>query len=239
MLYPVRQSDIMPKVSAPVQQFYANRGDHVLEGQLLAVLENRDLKATAAANQGQLAQAQANLRNTAGATVPEEVVKAQADVQASQQQTDAARKLLNSRRELFEQGALARRLVDEAQVAYANAEAQLETNREHLRALQSVGKQEQIQAAQAQVEAARGQPADRRVAGRLHRNPQPHRGRGGRTPAVRGRYGQHRPAAVRHHEHRPDCGARQRAGGAVVPAAGGRSGHSSARRKAASSFPAR
>lgn len=156
VLYPGRQSDIMPKVSAPVQQFYADRGDHVLEGQLLAVLENRDLKATAVANQGQLAQAQANLRNTAGATVPEQVVKAQADAKASQEETDAALKLLNGRRALFEQGALARRLVDEAQVAYTNAAAQLETNREHLRALQSVGKQAQVQAAQGQVETARG-----------------------------------------------------------------------------------
>ncbi len=156
VLYPLHQSDIMPKVSAPVRQFYANRGDHVQEGQLLAVLENRDLKATAVANQGQLAQAQANLRNTAGATVPEQVVKAQADVKASQQEVDADLKVLNSRRELFEQGALARRLVEESQVAYTNAVAQLETNREHLRALQTVGKQAQIQAAQGQVETARG-----------------------------------------------------------------------------------
>jgi HlyD family secretion protein len=156
VLYPLHQSDIMSKISAPVQQFYADRGDHVRAGQLLAALENRDLKATAAANQGQLAQAQSNLRNTEGAAVPEQVVRAQADVKSAQQDTDAALKLLNSRRRLFEQGALARRLVDEAQVAYINAAARLETNREHLRAFESVGRQEQIRAAQAQVETARG-----------------------------------------------------------------------------------
>ncbi len=156
VLYPLHQADIMPKISAPVQQFYANRGDHVQEGQLLALLENRDLKAAAAANQGQLAQAESNLRTTTGATVPEEVTKAQSDVDSAQQQADAALKLLNSRRELFEQGALARRLVDESQVAYASAAAQLTTAREHLRALQAVGKQGMIQSAQAQVETARG-----------------------------------------------------------------------------------
>jgi HlyD family secretion protein len=156
VLYPLQQRDLMPKIPAPVQQFYANRGDHVRKGQLLAVLENRDLKAAAAAGQGQLAQAESNLRNTAGATVPEEVTKAQADVKAAQQQADAALKLLNSRRGLFEQGALARRQVDEAQVAYTNAETQLETAREHLRTLQTVGKHEMVQTAQAQVATARG-----------------------------------------------------------------------------------
>lgn len=157
VLFPLRQHDLMPKIAAPVRTYYANRGDHVREGQLLAALENRDLLATVAANQGQLAQAEANLRTIAGATVPESVVKAQADVQSAQQQMDAALALLNSRQDLFQQGALAGRLVDEARVQYANAKAQLQTAQEHLRALQSVGKQEQIKQAQAQVEAARGQ----------------------------------------------------------------------------------
>ncbi len=156
VLYPLHQADIMPKISAPVQQFYANRGDHVQEGQLLAMLENRDLKAATVANQGQLAQAESNLRTTTGATVPGEVTKAQADLESAQQQADVALRLLNSRRQLFEQGALARRLVDESQVAYAAAAAQLTTAREHLRALQAVGKQGMIQSAQAQVETARG-----------------------------------------------------------------------------------
>jgi RND family efflux transporter MFP subunit len=84
------------------------------------------------------------------------VIKAQTDVQSAQQTADAAQKLLANRQKLLEQGALARKLVDDAQVAYAQARAQLESAQEHLRALQSVGKDEQIKGAQAQVEAARG-----------------------------------------------------------------------------------
>ncbi len=56
------QASVMPKIAAPVQKFFVNRGDHVKQGQLLAVLENRDLVAAEAANKGQLDQAQANLR---------------------------------------------------------------------------------------------------------------------------------------------------------------------------------
>lgn len=155
VLYPLDQASIMPKISAPVQKFLVNRGDHVRANQLLAVLENRDLTAAVAESKGQLSQAESNLRSTTAATVPDETIKAETDVQSGQQALDAAQKLLESRQKLFEQGALARKLVDDAQVAYAQAKGQLEAAKEHLRTLQSVGKQEQVKAAQAQVEAAR------------------------------------------------------------------------------------
>src|SRR5690349_3377215 len=48
VLYAHDQTQVTPKIQAPVQKFYVNRGDHVKEGQLLAVLENRDLVAAAA-----------------------------------------------------------------------------------------------------------------------------------------------------------------------------------------------
>jgi HlyD family secretion protein len=84
------------------------------------------------------------------------VTKAKADVEAAKQAVDAARKLLENRQKLYDQGALARKLVDDAQVAYAQAESQYETAQSHLIALQSVGKQEQIKGAAAQAEAAKG-----------------------------------------------------------------------------------
>jgi HlyD family secretion protein len=149
-------SNVMPKISAPVRKFYVNRGDHVTQGQLVAELENGDLRAAAAESTGQLAQAEANYRTTAGAAVPEEVSKAQADVQAAKQAADAAQKLLDNREKLLREGALARKLVDDAQVAYVQAKSTYETAQSHLKALQSVGKQEQIKGAEAQVEAAKG-----------------------------------------------------------------------------------
>jgi len=155
VLYPQNQASIVPKISAPVQKFFVNRGDHVKAGQVVATLENRDLAAAVAESRGQLAQAEANLRSTSSATVPEEVVKAQTDVQSAQQATDAARILLDNREKLFQQGALAHKLVDDAQLAYAQAKSQLEAAQEHLRALQSVGTEEQVKTAQAQVETAR------------------------------------------------------------------------------------
>jgi HlyD family secretion protein len=156
-LFPQNQWNVMPKITAPVQRFLVNRGDHVKEGQLLAVLENRDLLATAAANRGQVAQAQANLQATEKVTIPESVVKARTDVQSAQAGADAAKKVLESRQKLFEEGALARKLVDDAAVAAAQAAAQLATAQEHLRTLESAGTQTQIDSARAQVDAAQGQ----------------------------------------------------------------------------------
>src|ERR1700726_3986984 len=39
VLFPIAQSAIVPKISAPVKSFLVNRGSHVRKGQLLAVLE--------------------------------------------------------------------------------------------------------------------------------------------------------------------------------------------------------
>jgi len=122
---------------------------------LLATLENRDLAAAAAESKGQYEQAEANYRATTAATVPEEVVKAQTDVQANKEAMDAAQKVYESRQELLAEGALARKLVQDAQVAYVQARSQYEAAKQHLEALQSAGKQEQIKTAEAQVATAK------------------------------------------------------------------------------------
>ena len=157
ILYPHDQANIVPKISAPVRRFLVQRGDHVKQGQLLAELENRDLAAAATATKGQFAQAESNYRSTSGAAVPEQLTKAQTDVDSGRQSLDAAKTLLDNREQLFKQGALARKQVDEAQVAYAQARAQFETADQHLKALQTVAKDEQLKSAAGQLESAKGQ----------------------------------------------------------------------------------
>jgi multidrug efflux pump subunit AcrA (membrane-fusion protein) len=159
VLFPLGQSSVMPIISKPVVKFYVNRGDHVKEGQVIATLENRDLKAAVDNLKAQVNQANLNLHSTELATVPEALVKAQADVQSDTQQLDAAKRLLDSQQKLFEEGALAGRRVDEARVAYASAKAQLDGATEHLRALNSVSKEDQIATAKAQLQAAEAQLA--------------------------------------------------------------------------------
>src|SRR5206468_2399973 len=82
VLFPMAQSALVPKISAPVKKFYVNRGSHVRAGQLLAELENRDLAAAAQENRGTFDQAEATYATTTAADIPQEVQKAQLDAQA-------------------------------------------------------------------------------------------------------------------------------------------------------------
>ncbi|HZD30645.1 MAG TPA: biotin/lipoyl-binding protein, partial [Candidatus Angelobacter sp.] len=59
VLYPKNQAAITPKIIAPVKTFYVNRGSRVQAGQLLAVLENRDLAAAETDTRGSYHQAEA------------------------------------------------------------------------------------------------------------------------------------------------------------------------------------
>ncbi len=68
ILFPRQQAAITPKISAPVRKFLVNRGSAVHAGQLLAVLENRDLAAASEENKGGLEQAQAAYETTTAAS---------------------------------------------------------------------------------------------------------------------------------------------------------------------------
>src|SRR5260370_56665 len=68
----------------------------------------------------------------------------------------AGEKVRGSRQQLFKEGALARKLVDDAHVAYALAKGQFDTAQLHFTALQQVAKAEQTNVAAAQVAAAKG-----------------------------------------------------------------------------------
>jgi HlyD family secretion protein len=155
ILYPVKQANIMPKISAPVARFLVQRGDHVREGQLLAILEDRDLKAAAEESKELYQQAQANYQNTSNATMPEDLTKAKADVESARQTFEAAKKVYDNREALLREGALAQKLVDDAKVTMVTAQSQYETAQQHLRLLETVGRSEQLKSARAQVDAAK------------------------------------------------------------------------------------
>lgn len=155
ILYPLKQANVVPKISAPVARFYVQRGDHVRQGQPLALLEDRDLAAAAQESKELYHQAQANYQITASATMPEDVTKATTDVQSTRQALDAATKVYENRVALLRQGALAQKLVDDAKVAMVQAQSQFETAQQHLKSLQTVGRTEQLKSAQAQMDAAK------------------------------------------------------------------------------------
>jgi HlyD family secretion protein len=156
ILFPRQQAAIVPKISAPVQKFLVKRGSAVREGQLLAVLENRDLSAAAQDTKGSYDQAQATYETTTGASLPEEIQKAEADAQQAQQALDAQEKVFQSRQQLFEQGALPRKELDQSRVDVTAARNQCAISKKHLDALMAIGKQQALKSAAGQLESAKG-----------------------------------------------------------------------------------
>lgn len=156
ILFPRQQAAIVPKISAPVQKFLVKRGSPVHEGELLAVLENRDLAAAAQDTEGAYDQAQASYETTTAASLPEEIQKAEADAQQAQQALDAEEKVFQSRQQLFDQGALPRKELDQSRVEITQARNQYAIARKHLDALMAVGRQQELKAAAGQLESAKG-----------------------------------------------------------------------------------
>ncbi len=156
VIFPKAQSLIMPKISAPVKKFYVVRGQKVRQGQLLAELENRDLSAAALDNKGAYEQAQATYKTSIGATLPEDTQKAELDVQNAQQALDAAKKMFESRQVLFNQGAIPRKDLDAARVAFVQAQNQYDIAKRHLDHLNALVKQEAVRGATGQLTSAEG-----------------------------------------------------------------------------------
>jgi HlyD family secretion protein len=156
ILFPLAQSAIIPRISAPVKTFYVKRGSPVREGQLLAVLENKDLTAAAQDTKGSYDQAQAAYEISTASDLPQELQKAELDVQAAKKLLDAQQKVYDSRQELFQQGALPRKELDQSGVDLTQARNQYEMTQKHLDALMAVGKQNTLKSAAGQLESAKG-----------------------------------------------------------------------------------
>ncbi len=156
ILFPRQQAAIVSKISAPVQKFLIRRGSVVHKGQLLAVLENRDLSAAAQENKGAFSQAEATYATTTAAGLPEEMQKAEAEAQQTKQALDAQEKVFQSRQQLYQEGALPRKELDQSQVEEVQARNQYAIAKRHLDTLQAIGKQQELKAAAGQLESAKG-----------------------------------------------------------------------------------
>ncbi len=156
ILFPRQQAAIVAKISAPVQKFLVKRGSPVHQGELLAVLENRDLSAAAQENKGSLEQAQAAYETTTAANLPEEIQKAEAEAQQSKEALDAQERVHQSRQQLYEEGALPRKELDQSEVAFIQARNQYSIAKKHLDTLLAIGKKQELKSAAGQLASARG-----------------------------------------------------------------------------------
>lgn len=141
-LYPLEQSAIVPKITAPVKKFYVERGSKVHAGQLLAELENSDLVAQKQENEGNFVQAQAGYDQA--------VQKAEQDRRLAKETLDAAQKLFDGRQQLYKEGAVSAKDVDDANVALIQAKNAFDLSQRQL----------DLKVAEGQLAAAKGKTAE-------------------------------------------------------------------------------
>jgi multidrug efflux pump subunit AcrA (membrane-fusion protein) len=156
LLFPLQEAALTPKVSAPVEKFYVQRGQRVHRGQLLVTLQNRDLKAAEVENQGAYQQAQAEYQQAMALGVPQQAQKAQVELQTAKQELDAQQKIFDARQNLYRQGAIPRKELDDARIALTQARGNYQIALKQWQNLQHGGTQQAIQSAKGQLAAAQG-----------------------------------------------------------------------------------
>jgi HlyD family secretion protein len=156
VIFPLQQATVAPKITSTIKQFYVQRGAKVKKGQLLATLENADLSAAAESSRGDYEQAEAAYTTTVSSSLPQQIQKAQLDAASAKSAFEAAEKIYNSRKDLFQQGALPRRELDAAEVALVAARSQNEQAQKQLADLQRVGKEQALKSAEGQKVSAEG-----------------------------------------------------------------------------------
>ncbi|HEY2120846.1 MAG TPA: efflux RND transporter periplasmic adaptor subunit [Candidatus Acidoferrum sp.] len=151
---PLQQAVITPKITSTIKKFNVQRGSHVKEGQVLAELENADLAAAAEQSKGEFEQAEAGYATTTGASLPQQIQKAELDAAAYKSAYEAQKKVYDARKDLFDQGAIPRRDLDSAEVALIQARSQYEQAQRQLNDLQRLGKEQTLKTATGQLSAA-------------------------------------------------------------------------------------
>lgn len=156
VVFPLEQATVAPKITSTIKKFHVQRGTRVQKGQLLAELENADLKSMAQSTKGDYEQAEATYEVTVKAGLPQQIQKAELDAAAAKAAFQAQQKVYDSRKELFQQGAIPRRDLDSAEVGYLQARSQNEQAQKLLADLKRVGEAQSLKAAEGSKESALG-----------------------------------------------------------------------------------
>ena len=121
----IREATIMPKVAAQIAQMPLLTNRVVHAGDVLAVLESRDLTAQRAEAAAAMQEAQATLQTTLSGSVPltnAQDTKAVRDAKAA---LDNAQKTYERRQVLYGEGGISKKELEASQLAVANAENDL------------------------------------------------------------------------------------------------------------------
>jgi len=151
--------ELASKVVGKVAWIGVEKGDHVQEGQVLVRLEDDEYRAQELQARGNLLALQARLAQLKNGSRPEEIQRANADLESARADLVNAKLTLDRTRELAKEGVVARQALDDAQARYDGQVSRV-ASLERTYQLAKIGPRlEEIDAAAGQIEQAKGQLA--------------------------------------------------------------------------------
>jgi len=120
-----QEATISPKISAPIAQMALLKNRIVRRGEILAVLESRDLTAQQAEAAAALREAEIGVKNTGQGAIPLIIAQDVKAVHDAQGTLDNARKIFERRKTLYEQGGISKKDLEASQLDVTKAEDDL------------------------------------------------------------------------------------------------------------------
>lgn len=149
----IRQVQLAFNGSERIAQMLVREGDPVKKGQLLATLDTVRLSRNVDLQQAQLASQQQVVLRLAAGSRPEEISKAQADLEAARIEAENAESTWQRQKDLAEQHFVAKQQADNARAAANAAQAKYHALQETLKLVQMGPRKEDIAAARAMLKA--------------------------------------------------------------------------------------
>ena len=124
-IWPREKADVAAKVSAQIKKMALLKNKTVHAGEVIAVLESRDLEAQRAEAVGALNEARANERSLITGTIPKTNAEDQKALLDARANVNNARAIYERRRTLFDKGGISRKEVEAAELDLTTAEDEL------------------------------------------------------------------------------------------------------------------
>jgi HlyD family secretion protein len=151
-----RSINLSPKASGVIKTLLVKESDRVRQGQVIAVMDDANLRGDLTQYRGQLAQQESNLNKLLNGNRPEDIAQAQAKLNQIQAKLRQSEDDLRRNQGLFKEGAISQQTVNQKRSDRDSAQAEVNQAKAALNLQKRGARPEDIDTARAQVQAARG-----------------------------------------------------------------------------------
>jgi HlyD family secretion protein len=157
---PKYEAVVSPKVGAPVADMGILKDRFVRAGDTIAVLESRDLGASAAEADASVREAEATARQTSGGTNPQGTAQKEKALRDAEARLRGAEALYRRRKMLFDQGGIPKKELEDAEIQLDQARNERELAQREVTLAASNLNPTNAQIAESRLQQARGRAAN-------------------------------------------------------------------------------